>query len=74
MPRSRVIVDENVKRKPGRPATGMDPVLSGRVPKEVIARVDQWAAENGYTRSVAVAKLVEHGLDAVARKRAKARP
>jgi hypothetical protein len=43
----------------------MDPVLSGRVPKKVIARVDQWAAENGYTRSVAVAKLVEHGLDAV---------
>jgi hypothetical protein len=64
---SRKNVDENVKRKPGRPATGMDPVLSGRVPKEVIARVDQWATENGFTRSIAVSKLLERGLDAAAK-------
>ena len=28
-------------------------------------RVDQWAAANDCTRSVAVAKLLEHGLEAV---------
>jgi hypothetical protein len=59
-----------VKRPRGRPATGMDPVLSGRVPKDLIDRIDRWADANGYTRSESVAKLLEEAITA-AEKRAK---
>ena len=41
--------------------------MSARVPKEVLERIDQWAEDNNCTRSVAVAKLLEHGLDATAK-------
>jgi hypothetical protein len=43
----------------------MHPVLSGRVPKEIVAAVDEWAAANGYTRSEGVAALLKRGLEAV---------
>jgi len=59
-----IIVDEK-KRGRGRPRTGMHPVLSGRVPKEVVAQVDEWATANGYTRSEGVAVLLKRGLEAV---------
>ncbi len=52
-----ISVDEK-KRGRGRPRTGEQPALSARVPKEVLARVDQWAAANDYTRSEAVAMLL----------------
>jgi hypothetical protein len=57
-------VDEK-KRGRGRPRTGMQPVLSGRVPKEIVAAIDEWAAANGYTRSEGVAVLLTRGLEAV---------
>jgi hypothetical protein len=63
MTKSTVNVDKNIKRPPGRPPTGHDPALSARVPKDVLDRVDRWAAANECTRSVAVAKLLEYGLD-----------
>jgi hypothetical protein len=53
------------RRGRGRPATGHDPALSARVPKDVLAAVDQWAAGNECTRSEAVAVLLEHGLAAM---------
>jgi predicted DNA-binding protein len=59
-----ISVDQNKKRRPGRPATGRDPALSARVPKEVLARLDQWAAATGRTRSEAVAALLDLGLAA----------
>jgi hypothetical protein len=43
----------------------MHPVLSGRVPKEIVAAVDEWAAAHGYTRSEGVAALLTRGLEAV---------
>jgi hypothetical protein len=43
----------------------MHPVLSGRVPKEIVAEVDEWATANGYTRSEGVAALLKRGLEAV---------
>jgi metal-responsive CopG/Arc/MetJ family transcriptional regulator len=60
-----ISVDEK-KRGRGRPRTGEQPALSARVPKEVLARVDQWAEANECTRSEAVAALLKRGLDAKA--------
>jgi hypothetical protein len=57
-------VEKQIKRPPGRPRTGITPPLSTRVPQEVLDRIDQWAADNDCTRSVATAKLIEHGLNA----------
>lgn len=50
------------KKRRGRPATGRDPMVSSRMPKETIAAVDKWAAKNETTRSDAIARLVELGL------------
>ncbi len=58
-------VDQNKKRGPGRPVTGRDPAVSARVPKEVLARVDEWAAAYNYTRSEAIARLLENALEGV---------
>jgi hypothetical protein len=61
------------KRPRGRPRTGIQPALSARVPEEVFERVAQWAEANNCTRSIAVAKLIELGLDAIQRPAAKSR-
>lgn len=61
---TRSILVDQKKRGRGRPATGRDPVVSGRVPKEVLDALDQWAAANGCTRSEAVAHLLARGLSA----------
>ncbi len=50
------------KRKMGRPATGRDPMLGGRVPAETIAAIDAYAAKVGTTRSDAMRRLIEAGL------------
>jgi hypothetical protein len=50
------------KRKMGRPATGRDPMLGGRVPAEIIAAVDAYAAKAGINRSDAMRRLLEAGL------------
>jgi hypothetical protein len=51
-----------VKRRPGRPATGRDPVVGGRVPQETIEAMDAWAKANGLTRSKALGPLLAAGL------------
>ncbi len=50
------------KRKMGRPATGRDPVIAGRVPVGIITALDAWAAKAGVTRSEAMGRLIEAGL------------
>jgi hypothetical protein len=52
------------QKRPGRPATGKDPLLTIRAPLEVIDAVDTWAAKNGVTRSSAVRELLKLGLKA----------
>jgi hypothetical protein len=53
-----------LKKKPGRPATGNDPVRAIRLSDEFLAKVDSWAARqpNEPGRSEAIRRLVELGL------------
>lgn len=55
-----------VRKRPGRPATGQDPVTAIRLSKELRADVDDWAAKQEDTpgRSEAIRRLVEIGLKA----------
>ena len=54
---------------PGRPATGgRDPMMSIRLPRELIDRVDEWAKLNDISRSEAVRRLIEHSLPQEARR------
>ena len=46
----------------GRPATGHDPVLALRLPKEVTKRIDHWCVGTGMSRSEAIRLMVECGL------------
>ena len=50
-------------RKVGRPATGRDPHMTARFPTELVATVEQWAAQNDLSRSEAIRQLVQLGLD-----------
>ena len=50
------------KRKPGRPATGKDPLFAIRIPVELIARVEAWAKPDNLTRSEAIRRLIDLGL------------
>jgi hypothetical protein len=45
-----------------RPIVGRDPTLGGRVPAELIAAVDAYAAKAGINRSDAMRRLLEAGL------------
>jgi len=53
-----------VRKRPGRPATGQDPVTAIRLSKEMRAAVDAWAAaqDDEPGRSEAIRRLVELGL------------
>jgi hypothetical protein len=53
------------KRGRGRPATGTDPAVAVRLPPAVLAAVDQWAKSQTESRSEAIRRLVEHGLNVV---------
>jgi hypothetical protein len=52
------------QKKRGRPATGRDPAVTIRLPKEVLDAVEEWAArqDDSPARSPAIARLVEIGL------------
>lgn len=50
------------KKQRGRPATGKDPHVTARMPLELIAQVEAWAAERDLGRSEAIRRLVEIGL------------
>jgi hypothetical protein len=52
------------KRKPGRPATGKDPLFAVRMPVELMASVEAWAKRDELTRSEAIRRLIELGLKA----------
>jgi Ribbon-helix-helix protein, copG family len=53
-----------VHKKRGRPATGNDPLVSARLPQNVIDQIEGWATANGLSRSKAIRRLVELGLKA----------
>jgi hypothetical protein len=55
-----------LKKKPGRPATGNDPVRAIRLSDDFLAKVDTWAAKQDDEpgRSEAIRRLVELGLKA----------
>jgi Arc/MetJ-type ribon-helix-helix transcriptional regulator len=55
----------------GRKPTGVDPARTIRLSDEFIATVDQWAVDNGTTRSEAIRRLVELGLKAKTKERPK---
>ena len=50
------------KKRRGRPATGKDPLIALRLPPALIKRLDDWAKENGVSRSAAIRGFIENGL------------
>ena len=65
-----------VRKRPGRPATGQDPVTAIRLSKEMRAAVDGWASKQADEpgRSEAIRRLVELGLKAKAAVRPVSKP
>ena len=51
-----------IQKKRGRPATGVDPMLSLRLPAERIEAIDAWAEKEGVSRSEAIRLLIDRGL------------
>jgi hypothetical protein len=58
-----------IPKRPGRPATGKDPVRTFRLSDEFMARLDEWSARqpDKPSRSEAIRRLVEIGLKAKAK-------
>jgi hypothetical protein len=54
------------QKKLGRPATGRDPAVTTRLPKEILDDVETWANKQDIplNRSQAIRRLVELGLKA----------
>jgi hypothetical protein len=52
------------RKKPGRPATGTEPLYGVRISDDLIAQIQKWGRENSATRSEAIRRLVELGLKA----------
>lgn len=54
------------QKRRGRPATGRDPAVTIRIPKDVLEAVEAWAGRQDDTpaRSPAIVRLVEIGLKA----------
>ena len=50
------------KKPRGRPATGVDPLVTFRLPETEIADLDAQAEAAGLSRSAAIRQLVENGL------------
>jgi hypothetical protein len=55
-----------VRKRPGRPATGQDPVTAIRLAAQLKDKLDAWAAQQPDKpgRSEAIRRLVEIGLKA----------
>ena len=53
-----------VRKRPGRPATGQDPVTAIRLSEEMRAEIDAWAEQQNDEpgRSEAIRRLIEIGL------------
>jgi hypothetical protein len=59
------------KRKPGRPATGRDPLITLRLPRDLGLRIEGWQKRyDGMSRSTAIRCLLELGLHAPSKKAA----
>lgn len=52
----------SAKRKPGRPATGVDQMYGARLSKELVGKIDTWAKAEKVNRSEAMRRLIELGL------------
>src|SRR5436305_379650 len=62
------------KKRRGRPATGRGTMVSSRFPQPVVGAVDDWALKATTTRSDAIRRLVELGLTATTKTRARSDP
>ena len=47
----------------GRPPTGITPLVAFRPPGELVEAIDKWAAASGVSRSEAMRRLIEAGLE-----------
>jgi hypothetical protein len=53
----------NQKKRPGRPATGKDPLVAARMPPALIEQIKMWAeSHTDGDRSKAIRQLIEFGL------------
>jgi hypothetical protein len=50
------------RKKPGRPATGTEPLYGIRIADGLMKQIMDWAKSQGATRSEAIRRLVELGL------------
>jgi hypothetical protein len=62
-----IIMGKSIKvhqKKVGRPATGRDPAVTVRLPKEILDEVESWSIKQPeeLNRSTAIRRLVEIGL------------
>jgi hypothetical protein len=57
-------IDVRRKKKRGRPATGVDPVVNLRLPVETRRQIERWAArqEDKPTLSEAIRRMIERVL------------
>ncbi len=62
-------------KRPGRPATGRDPVLTLRLPPALRLAVENWAKQQNDkpSRSEAIRRLIEFALAAKSRKASRAK-
>jgi hypothetical protein len=59
------------RKKPGRPATGTEPLYGVRIADELMGRIEKWAKDNSASRSEAIRRLVELGLTVKTKARTK---
>jgi hypothetical protein len=52
------------QKKPGRPATGVDPLIGFRLPLETVGQLDRLARQDEVSRSEAIRRLIDLGLKA----------
>ncbi len=67
---ARASTEKVTPRKPGRPATGRDPVLTVRLPLTVRSAIEMWAKQqkDRPSRSEAIRRLIEIALNAKAKR------
>ena len=66
----KLAMKQRKKRRPGRPATGHDPIIPVRLPAKLVKDIDAWADVyrserelEGMTRSTAIRCLILLGLE-----------
>lgn len=55
---------KEIPKKRGRPATGKDPLVTARLPQDMIDALDERATSAGVTRSEVMRRLIHAGLKA----------